>query len=120
MNTNDLKRLGTGCATRHDGAPRGRSALADRAAGEGLVDVAVATMDSPIGELFVAVTPQGAGVDRVRGRGPRRGAGAPAREVSPRVLEAAAPTDEARRELERVLRGGTTPVRRAHRPSADR
>ena len=52
----DLK----GLSPRSDAARDSRAAaqdLARRAAAEGLVDVAVATMDSPIGELTVAVSP---------------------------------------------------------------
>ena len=67
----DLK----GLSPHSDAARDSRAAaqdLARRAAAEGLVDVAVATMDSPIGELMVAVTPSGAGLRGVRGRGPRR------------------------------------------------
>jgi len=103
MNANDLKRLAPGAETR----PASRlaaDALTDLAAAEGLVDVAVATMDSPIGELQVAVTSKGlvsiAFEDEHRDEVLER----LTREVSPRVLEAAALTDEARRELEEYFR----------------
>jgi methylated-DNA-[protein]-cysteine S-methyltransferase len=99
----DLRRL----APAADSATRSRAAatrLAERAAADGLVDVAVATMDSPIGELFVAVTPKGlvsiAFEDEHRDEVLAR----LVRQVSPRVLEAAAPTDEARRELQEYFR----------------
>jgi methylated-DNA-[protein]-cysteine S-methyltransferase len=78
--------------------------LADVAARDGLIDVAVATTDSPIGELTVAVTSRGLAAvafeehrDVVLER--------LAREVSTRVLMATAPTDEARRELEQYFAG---------------
>jgi methylated-DNA-[protein]-cysteine S-methyltransferase len=104
MKPNDLKRLAP--AREADAASRAAAArLADRAAAEDLADVALATMDSPVGELLVAVTPEGlvaiAFDDEYRDRVVAR----LAREVSPRVLVAAAPTDEARRELEEYFRG---------------
>ena len=104
MKTNDLKKL----APARDAADRSRMAaarFADSASAEHLVDVAVAAMDSPIGELFVAVTPKGlvsiAFEDEHRDGVLQR----LVREVSPRVLEAAGPTDVARRELEEYFRG---------------
>ena len=104
MNTNDLKKL----APARDAADRSRKATArfsDSASAQSLVDVAVATMDSPIGELFVAVTPKGlvsiAFEDEHRDGVLQR----LVREVSPRVLEAAGPTDATRRELEEYFRG---------------
>lgn len=79
--------------------------FADAADREGLLDVALATMDSPIGELLVAVTPKGlacvAFADQDRGRLYERFA----RELSPRILEAAGQTDGARRQLEEYFAG---------------
>ena len=98
MKTNDLK----GLAPARDARSRARSAaasLADRAAHEGLVDVAVATMDSPIGELLVAVTKKGLVSIAFESEHRDEVLQRLVRSVSPRVLEAAAPTDEARREL---------------------
>ena len=104
MKPNDLKRLAP-AREAADASQAAASRLADRATAEGLVDVALATMDSPIGELLVAVTPMGlvaiAFDDDYRERVVAR----LAREVSPRVMEAAAPTDEARHELEEYFRG---------------
>jgi methylated-DNA-[protein]-cysteine S-methyltransferase len=103
MNTNDLKRLApaSGAAA---AARRASDRLSARATDDGLVDVAVATMDSPVGELFVAVTRKGlvtvAFEDEPREEVVER----LARKVSPRVLEAAGPTDDARRELEEYFR----------------
>jgi len=104
LKPNDLKRL----FPARDAVIASRRAaerVADLAVAEGLVDVGLATMDSPIGELLVAVTPRGlvaiAFDDEYRDRVVAR----LARELSPRVMEAAAPTDEARFELEEYFRG---------------
>jgi methylated-DNA-[protein]-cysteine S-methyltransferase len=97
MSTNDLKRL---ASASDEAARRATDGLVARASEDGLVDVALATMDSPVGELLVAVTRKGlvtvAFEDEPRDEVVAR----LARRVSPRVLEAAPPTDAARRELE--------------------
>ena len=79
--------------------------LAAAAAEQDLVDVALGDMDSPIGPLTLAMTEEGllrvvfasedrdATLDRV------------AREVSPRILDAPARTDEARRQLDAYFAG---------------
>jgi len=99
MNANDLKRLATARAAATSAAAASER-VATTAAESGLVDVAIATMDSPIGELLVAVTRKGlvaiAFDDDYRDRLVDR----LARQVSPRVLEAPEPTDAVRRELE--------------------
>lgn len=104
LQASDLKRLSP-ARDAVAAARRATPSLEDRAAAEGLVDVALATMDSPIGELLVAVTSKGlvtvAFDDDDRDRVLTR----LSREVSPRVMEAAAPTDSARRELEEYFRG---------------
>ena len=104
LQASDLKRLSP-ARDAVAAARRATPSLEDRAAAEGLVDVALATMDSPIGELLVAVTSKGlvtvAFDDDDRDRVLTR----LSREVSPRVMEAAAPTDGARRELEEYFRG---------------
>lgn len=104
LRASDLKRLSP-ARDAVAAARRATPSLEDRAAAEGLVDVALATMDSPIGELLVAVTSKGlvtvAFDDDDRDRVLTR----LSREVSPRVMEAAAPTDGARRELEEYFRG---------------
>ena len=101
----DLKRLSTGEGAERSSVEAARE-LARRAAAEGLVDVAVATMDSPIGELTVAVT--GRGLATVAFEGESRDVlfDRLARELSPRVMEADAPTDEIRFELEEYFAGG--------------
>jgi methylated-DNA-[protein]-cysteine S-methyltransferase len=80
--------------------------LADRAAAEGLLDVAYATVDSPLGSLLVANTPRGLvrvaytdfhSADDVLADIARR--------LSPRMLEAPARLDEERRELDEYFAG---------------
>jgi methylated-DNA-[protein]-cysteine S-methyltransferase len=77
------------------------SRLADRAATEGLLDVAYATIDSPLGQLVVAATPRGlvrlAYLDSSREDEVLDDLAA---RLSPRILEAPERLDEARRELD--------------------
>jgi methylated-DNA-[protein]-cysteine S-methyltransferase len=115
MKPKDLKRLAPPREAA-DGSRAAAGRLADRAVAEGLVDVALATMDSPVGELLVAVTPRGLVAVSFEDEGRERTVARLTREVSPRVMEAAAPTDEARRELEEYFRGG----RRSFELSLDR
>jgi methylated-DNA-[protein]-cysteine S-methyltransferase len=78
---------------------------AARAADEGLADVAYATVDSPIGKLLVAATERG--LVRVSFRNERHEdvLNELVVKVSPRVLEAPARLDEARRELDEYFEG---------------
>lgn len=82
--------------------------LAERAAAEGLLDVAYTTADSPFGPLLLATTPRGL----VRVGLPNQDSEALlddlAARVSPRVLEAAAPLDRVRRELDLYFEGRLT------------
>jgi methylated-DNA-[protein]-cysteine S-methyltransferase len=79
--------------------------LAAQASSEGLLDVAYATVDSPIGEMVVAATDRGLlrlalpgeSVDDVITR--------LARDVSPRILAYPQRLDEARRELDQYFAG---------------
>lgn len=77
----------------------------DRAREEGLLDVAYAQIDSPLGPLTVAVTPRGL----VRVAYPDRPLddvlGRLAEVVSPRILEAPERLDPVRRELEEYFDG---------------
>ena len=79
--------------------------LAERAAAEGLLDVAYTTTDSPFGPLLLAKTPRGI----VRVGLPNQNAEELlvdlSERVSPRVLEARAELDEARRELDLYFEG---------------
>jgi methylated-DNA-[protein]-cysteine S-methyltransferase len=88
--------------------PGGPPPLAERALRDGLVDVAYATTDSPVGPLLLAATE--AGVVRVSCA--REGFAdvlvARAQIISPRVLEAPARLDAARRQLEEYFAGRRT------------
>jgi methylated-DNA-[protein]-cysteine S-methyltransferase len=79
--------------------------LAERAAAEGLLDVAYTTTDSPFGTLLLAQTPRGL----VRVGLPNQDADELlvdlAQRVSPRVLEAPAALDATRRELDLYFAG---------------
>jgi methylated-DNA-[protein]-cysteine S-methyltransferase len=79
--------------------------LRERAAAEGLLDVAYASADSPFGTLLLARTPQGL----VRLALPTEDVEATlsdlAARISPRVLEAPAQLDRERRELEDYFEG---------------
>jgi methylated-DNA-[protein]-cysteine S-methyltransferase len=77
-------------------------AAAERA---GLLDVAYASVDSPLGELLVAVTPRG--LVRLAYEGERSEAvmAELAERVSPRILNAPERTDAVRRELEDYFAG---------------
>jgi len=74
--------------------------LAERASAEGLVDVAYTTTDSPFGPLLLAATPRGLVRVNLPTCDPNETLEELARRVSPRVLEAPARLDEARRQLD--------------------
>jgi methylated-DNA-[protein]-cysteine S-methyltransferase len=83
--------------------------LAERAAAEELLDVAYATVDSPVGPLVVAATPRG--LVRVAYTGFGDDAAVLdelARKLSPRILEAPARLDPVRRELDEYFEGRRT------------
>ena len=82
--------------------------LAARAAAEELLDVAYTTADSPFGPLLLATTPRGLVRVGLPNPDPEDLLAELAARVSPRVLEAAAPLDEARRELDRYIDGKLT------------
>jgi methylated-DNA-[protein]-cysteine S-methyltransferase len=80
--------------------------VADRAAEEGLLDVAYTSVDSPLGPLVVASTPKGlVRVSYTEFRGEDDVLEELARRVSPRVLEAPARLDSVRRELDEYFEG---------------
>ena len=86
--------------------PADTPALAERAAGEGLLDVAYASVDSPLGPLLLAATPRGlVRVSYSQFRGEDETLEELARRVSPRVLEAPAKLDPVRRELDEYFDG---------------
>src|SRR5690349_4102418 len=90
------------------GLPGAPPSLADRALRDGLVDVAYATTDSPVGPLLLAATPQGV----IRVSFAREGFDdvltALAARVSPRVLEAPQRLDGVRRQLDEYFAGRRT------------
>src|SRR4029078_12267008 len=80
--------------------------LAERAAEEGLLDVAYSSVDSPLGPLVVAATQKGlVRVSYSEFRGEDEVLEDLARRVSPRVLEAPARLDGVRRELDEYFEG---------------
>jgi methylated-DNA-[protein]-cysteine S-methyltransferase len=88
-----------------DAAARAAERAATRASDEGLADVTYTTVDSPIGPLLVAATNRG--LVRVSFRQERHDdvLNDLVVRISPRVLEAPAQLDEARRELEQYFEG---------------
>jgi methylated-DNA-[protein]-cysteine S-methyltransferase len=88
------------------GAP---DAVAQRAAAEGLLDVAYATVDSPLGPLMVAGTRHGlVRLSYSQFRDDESVLADLASRVSPRVLEAPARLDSVRRELDEYFEGRRT------------
>jgi methylated-DNA-[protein]-cysteine S-methyltransferase len=107
MNTNDMKRL----APSSDAASRSREAAArlrELAADRHLLDVAIATVGSPIGDLLIAVTERG--LVRVAFQDEDRDDVLEelSRRLSPRILESARASDEVRRELDQYFAGERT------------
>lgn len=79
--------------------------LRERAAAEGLLDVAYAAADSPFGPLLLAQTKRGLVRVGLPNQDRDELLGDLAERVSPRVLEAPAALDEARRELDLYFEG---------------
>ena len=77
----------------------------DRANAKGLVDVAVTTMDSPVGTLLLMATPKG--LVRIAFESENRDEvlGEIAMHISPRILEAPRRLDPVRRELDKYFEG---------------
>ena len=88
-------------AARLPSAPTGT--LPERAAREGLLDVAYAKVDSPLGPLLVATTPRG--LVRLAYGAPDDAIEDLADRLSPRILEAPERLDEVRRELDEYFAG---------------
>lgn len=99
MNPNDLKRL-TNRAGAEQASRAAAAALPDLAVADGLLDVAIADVGSPIGQLLVAVTRRG--LVRVGFENEDRDEllADLAERISPRILETRSATDEVRRELD--------------------
>ena len=79
--------------------------FAARAEAEGLVDVAYANVDSPLGPLLAAATPRGLVRLAYDHNDQDRVLEGLAERISPRVVEAPARLDEVRRELEQYFEG---------------
>jgi methylated-DNA-[protein]-cysteine S-methyltransferase len=77
----------------------------ERAAAEGLLDVAFAPMDSPLGQLLVFVTPRGVLKITYETEATEAALDEVAERVSPRILNAPERTDEVRRELDEYFAG---------------
>ncbi|MGZ5328392.1 MAG: methylated-DNA--[protein]-cysteine S-methyltransferase [Actinomycetota bacterium] len=106
MTPNDLNLKSLASAAEADRRARAAAGrLAGAAADHDLLDVAVARVNSPIGELFVAVTPRGLACVAFEDEDRDEVLARLARELSPRILEHAAATDAVRRELEEYFAG---------------
>jgi methylated-DNA-[protein]-cysteine S-methyltransferase len=92
-------------------APPATGSLPDLSAAAseaGLLDVAYATLDSPVGALLLALTPRGLVRLAYVDTGEERVLEELAARVSPRVLEAPRRLDEPRRELDEYFSGKRT------------
>jgi methylated-DNA-[protein]-cysteine S-methyltransferase len=82
--------------------------LAERAEAEGLLDVAYTTVDSPFGPLLLAATPRGLIRVNLPNYDQEETLEELAERVSPRLLEAPARLDDARRQLDLYFEGKLT------------
>lgn len=82
--------------------------FADRAAADGLLDVAYTSTDSPFGELLLATTPRGLVKVSFPIFDPAETLADLAVRISPRVLEAPAQLDDVRRQLDLYFEGKLT------------
>jgi methylated-DNA-[protein]-cysteine S-methyltransferase len=107
MNMKDLKKLGggRGADRRAEAAAAG---IAGAAAEAGLLDVAIGQFESPVGQLLLAVTPRGLAYVAFEEEEREELLGRFARQLSPRILEHAASTDEVRRQLDEYFAGART------------
>ena len=95
---------GRSCAQAAEDAAR---RLAPRAAGAGLLDIAFAEADSPLGTLLVAATPRGLVRLAYPNETPDEVLDELARRVSPRLLESRERLDAVRRQLDGYFEGTT-------------
>ena len=79
--------------------------MLERAEAEGLVDVAYAETDTPVGRLLVAATPRGLVRVSFRGEPADQVLAELSERISPRVLLVPAKLDEVRRELDQYFEG---------------
>jgi methylated-DNA-[protein]-cysteine S-methyltransferase len=97
MKPNDLKELASGA---RELARDAAAAVTAAAEAQGLVDVAIGEVDSPVGPLTVAVTPRGLARVAFADEDRDEVMAELARDLSPRILGSASRTDEVRRQLE--------------------
>jgi methylated-DNA-[protein]-cysteine S-methyltransferase len=106
---NDIEQLlRDGAPDAHEAAEDALQAavrLSERAAREGLADVAYAAADSPFGPLLVAATPRGLARLAFPEEDPDDVLESLATRLSPRIVRAPARLDAARRELEEYFAG---------------
>jgi methylated-DNA-[protein]-cysteine S-methyltransferase len=103
---NELERdLKGALAARVDPAEGFQARLAAEAGERGLLDVAYATVDTPLGTGVVAATRRGLVRVSLPNEAPDEVVAELSLAVSPRVLEAPAQLDEARRELDEYFEG---------------
>jgi methylated-DNA-[protein]-cysteine S-methyltransferase len=107
MSVNDLKKLGGGREADRR-AEAAAAAVAAAAAERGLLDVALGVSESPVGELLLAVTPRGLAYVGFEEEERDELLGRFSRQLSPRILEHPASTDEVRRQLEEYFAGDRT------------
>jgi methylated-DNA-[protein]-cysteine S-methyltransferase len=91
-----------------DGARAAADRFAERAAAEGLLDVAYATVDSPLGKLLAAQTKRGLVELAYEDRDADALLAELSSKLSPRLLEAPAQFDDVRRQLEEYFEGRRT------------
>ncbi len=103
----NLKKLES-AADAEAASKRAASRLVIAAAEGHLVDVAVSTVGSPLGELLVAVTPRGLVRIAFSDERPDLVLQELAVAISPRILESASMTDAVRRELDEYFSAGRT------------
>jgi len=82
-----------------------RAGLARRAADEGVLDVALGTLDSPLGTLTVIVTPRGLARLSYPGEGIDDQLHEVVERISPRILAAPERTDAVRRQIDDYFAG---------------
>ena len=103
---NEIERTLRGAAA---GLPEAPAFLAERAAEEGLLDVAYASVDSPLGPILVAATERGLVCSSYTDlRGEEGVLELLADRLSPRVLAAPARLDHVRRQLDEYFHGRRT------------
>ncbi|MEX2274978.1 MAG: methylated-DNA--[protein]-cysteine S-methyltransferase [Actinomycetota bacterium] len=101
----DLKRLVAGASERSAELAAGLGAVADE---RGLLDIAIGTVDTPLGRLSVAVTARGLLEVSFPEYDRDEWLGALAVRVSPRILELPEKTDDVRRQLGEYFEGTRT------------